>query len=67
MLEEETWERKILNRLFPLILTDNGSEFADPQLFEYECRRKSGEQGIYYCAAEAFGTKRRTGKEIMST
>jgi len=36
-------------RLFPLILTDNGSEFADPQLFEYSAdgsRRTS----IYYCA-----------------
>ena len=35
-------------RLFPLILTDNGSEFADPGLFEYNAdgsRRTS----IYYC------------------
>jgi IS30 family transposase len=47
MLEEKLGIEDF-NRLFPLILTDNGSEFADPQLFEYDadgCQRTR----LYYC------------------
>ena len=46
-LEEKLGIEKF-RELFPLILTDNGMEFADPELFEYS---KTGERRtkIYYC------------------
>ena len=47
MLEEKLGF-ELFRKLFPLIITDNGSEFADPALFEYdkEGRRRTL---IYYC------------------
>ena len=51
-------------RLFPLILTDNGSEFADPGLFEYNAdgsRRTS----IYYC--EPKHSEQKGGLEKITT
>ena len=32
---EERLGKEIFRELFPMVLTDNGSEFADPDLFEY--------------------------------
>ena len=45
---EECLGRERFAELFPLILTDNGTEFADPELFEYG---KDGNRRtrLYYC------------------
>lgn len=48
-MEEQLGIEKF-REMFPVVLTDNGSEFADPELFE---RSKSGEKRtkLYYCEA----------------
>ena len=45
---EERLGRELFAELFPVILTDNGTEFADPDLFEYG---KDGNRRtrLYYC------------------
>lgn len=45
---EEQLGKEAFNRLFPIVLTDNGSEFADPELFEYG---KDGHRRteLYFC------------------
>lgn len=47
---EELLGKELFSKIFPLILTDNGSEFADPELFEYS---KDGNRRtrMYYCEA----------------
>lgn len=47
---EERLGSEIFRELFPVILTDNGCEFADPELFE---KGKDGEKrtSLYYCEA----------------
>ena len=45
---EERLGKEIFRELFPVVLTDNGSEFADPDLFEYSpdgARRMK----LFYC------------------
>jgi IS30 family transposase len=39
-------------RLFPVILTDNGSEFSNPKLLEYDARG-CGRTKIFYCDPNA--------------
>lgn len=45
---EDVLGKELFCKMFPLILTDNGSEFADPELFEYsnDGRRRTR---LYYC------------------
>lgn len=47
-LLEDRLGKELFAELFPVILTDNGSEFADPELFEYG---KDGTKRarLYYC------------------
>ena len=47
MLEKKLG-KEMFSEVFPLILTDNGSEFADPELFEYS-RDGSRRTRLYYC------------------
>lgn len=46
---------RLFNRLFPVILTDNGSEFSNPTKIEYRDRGPAGtvsrRTSIYYCDA----------------
>lgn len=48
---EETIGTEIFKEIFPVILTDNGSEFADPEAFE---RGMNGEKRtkLFYCEAK---------------
>ncbi len=39
------------NRLFPVILTDNGSEFSNPRQIEYRDRTPLHRTNIFYCDA----------------
>lgn len=39
------------NRLFPVILTDNGSEFSNPRQIEYRDRKPFHRTNIFYCDA----------------
>ena len=46
--------RKVFNRLFPVILTDNGSEFSNPKKIEFRDQavsRSLRRTSIYYCDA----------------
>ncbi len=45
---EERLGRKVFNELFPVVLTDNGTEFADPDLFEYS-RDGTRRMKLFYC------------------
>lgn len=45
---EEVLGKELFCKMFPLILTDNGSEFADPELFEYSSDG-SRRTRLYYC------------------
>lgn len=47
-LEERLGLEKF-QELFPLILTDNGREFADPELFEASLQEGHFRSSIYYC------------------
>ena len=44
--------RKLFQKLFPVILTDNGSEFSNPKAIEYGLEKYNGlRTRIYYCDA----------------
>lgn len=43
-----TLGRENLTKLFPVILTDNGSEFSNPKAIEYDCDGKL-QTRIFYC------------------
>ena len=45
---ERSLGRELFRVLFPVILTDNGTEFADPDLFEYS-KDGSRRTELYYC------------------
>ena len=45
---EERLGKEAFRELFPVVLTDNGSEFADPALFEYS-RDGSRRMRLFYC------------------
>lgn len=45
---EKTLGKELFRILFPVILTDNGVEFADPDLFEYS-KDGSRRTELYYC------------------
>lgn len=49
MLEEKLG-KELFAELFPIMLTDNGAEFADPELFEYG-KDGSRRTRLYYCEA----------------
>ena len=49
MLEEKVG-LDTFSELFPVVLTDNGSEFADPDLFEYD-RDGARRMKLFYCDA----------------
>jgi len=46
---EELWELETFRKVFPVILTDNGSEFKDPKSLELSPPRANEEQKIFYC------------------
>jgi IS30 family transposase len=49
---DQKLERKLFQKLFPVILTDNGSEFSNPKAIEYGTEKYSGQRTrIYYCDA----------------
>ena len=45
---EETLGSELFRELFPVILTDNGCEFADPELFEKGCDGRKRTR-MFYC------------------
>ena len=45
---EERLGKEVFRELFPVVLTDNGSEFADPAMFEYS-RDGSRRMRLFYC------------------
>ena len=42
---------KTFNKLFPVILTDNGSEFSNPKAIEFESKYGYRRTNIFYCDA----------------
>ena len=48
-LLEEKLGLETFQELFPLILTDNGLEFADPEMFEASLKEGRFRSSIYYC------------------
>ena len=40
---------EVFKRLFPVILTDNGSEFSNPEALEKSCLNKGRRTRIFYC------------------
>ena len=46
----ETLGKDVFCSLFPVILTDNGSEFSDPKSLEFDCEGKQ-RTNIFYCDA----------------
>lgn len=42
---------ELFKKLFPVILTDNGSEFSNPKAIEYGAERHGMRTRIYYCDA----------------
>ena len=48
----QTLEHKLFKKLFPVILTDNGSEFSNPKAIEYGPDRFAGlRTRVFYCDA----------------
>jgi len=45
---EERLGREVFSEMFPVVLTDNGSEFANPDLFEYS-KDGSRRMKLFYC------------------
>lgn len=48
---DETWGKKLFNQLFPVILTDNGSEFSNPKAIEYRESFPKLRTRVFYCDA----------------
>ena len=46
---EQSVGPEIFRQTFPLILTDNGSEFLDPLSLETSCKDSEKRTSIYYC------------------
>ncbi|MBZ9606328.1 IS30 family transposase [Clostridium estertheticum] len=48
----ETLGKEVFTALFPVILTDNGSEFSNPKAIEYGTEKFSGHRtNVFYCDA----------------
>jgi IS30 family transposase len=48
----ETLGKEVFTTLFPVILTDNGSEFSNPKAIEYGTKKLSGHRtNVFYCDA----------------
>ena len=45
---EDRLGKELFRELFPVVLTDNGTEFGDPELFEYS-KDGSRRMKLYYC------------------
>ena len=63
---EETLGSEMFRELFPVILTDNGCEFADPELFEKGHDGKKRTR-VFYCESRHSEQKGELEKRIMST
>lgn len=47
-----TLDKKLFKELFPVILTDNGSEFSNPKAIEYGTEKFTGRRtNVFYCDA----------------
>lgn len=62
---EETLGSEMFRKLFPVILTDNGCEFADPELFEKDMTERSVPD--CFIVNRDILSKRENWKRIMST
>lgn len=58
---EQSLGTEAFRELFPILLTDNGSEFADPEAFEYGILGERRTR-IYYCEPRMSGQKGRLEK-----
>lgn len=48
----ETFEKELFKKLFPVILTDNGSEFSNPKAIECGTKKFTGlRTNVFYCDA----------------
>lgn len=58
---EQSLGTEIFRGLFPILLTDNGNEFADPEAFEYGIHATQRTR-MYYCEPRMSGQKGRLEK-----